>query len=78
MLLLNLFGLLGVVIACVGICGVMAYVVTQRTQEIGIRMALGAMPGAILWSVLARAVIYLSGGLAIGIDGRLVARRARV
>ncbi len=69
MLLLGLFGLLGVVIACVGIYGVMAYVVTQRTQEIGIRMALGATPGIVLWSVLGKAVTWLAGGLAIGLVG---------
>ena len=69
MLLLGLFGVLGIVIACVGIYGVMAYVVTQRTQEIGIRMALGAMPAAILWSVLGRAIAYLAGGLGIGLTG---------
>ena len=69
MLLLGLFGVLGIVIACVGIYGVMAYVVTQRTQEIGIRMALGAMPAAILWSVLGRAIAYLAGGLGIGLSG---------
>lgn len=67
MLLLSVFGLLGVVIACVGIYGVMAYVVVLRTQEIGIRMALGAMPGAILRSVLGRAAVYLAGGLTIGL-----------
>ena len=66
MLLLGLFGLLGIVIACVGIYGVMAYIVAQRTHEIGVRMALGALPLAILWSVLGRALTYLSGGLAIG------------
>jgi putative ABC transport system permease protein len=69
MLLLGLFGLLGIVIACVGIYGVMAYVVTQRTHEIGIRMALGALPASILWSVLGRAIVYLAGGLAIGLVG---------
>jgi predicted permease len=72
MLLLSLFGLLGIVIACVGIYGVMAYVVRQRTQEIGIRMALGAMPATILRSVLGRAVMYLAGGLAIGLIGAWV------
>ena len=69
MLLLGLFGILGVVIACAGIYGVMAYVVAQRTQEIGIRMALGATPGAVLWSVLGRAVTYLAGGLVLGLMG---------
>jgi predicted permease len=72
MLLLSLFGLLGVVIACVGIYGVMAYVVVLRTQEIGIRMALGAMPSAILVSVLGRAAVYLAGGLAIGLSAAWV------
>ena len=66
MLLLGLFGLLGIVIAGIGIYGVMAYVVTQRTQEIGIRMALGALPATILSLVLGRAVLYLALGLAIG------------
>lgn len=72
MLLLSLFGLLGIVIACVGVYGVMAYVVTQRTHEIGIRMALGAVPAAILRSVLGRAAMYLAGGLAIGLIGAWV------
>jgi putative ABC transport system permease protein len=67
MLLLSLFGLLGVVIACIGIYGVMAYVVVLRTHEIGVRMALGAVPAAILWSVLRRALTYLGGGLALGL-----------
>jgi putative ABC transport system permease protein len=69
MLLLTTFGLLGVVIACVGIYGVMAYVVMLRTPEIGIRMALGAVPSRILWSVLGRALTYLAGGLVIGLTG---------
>jgi putative ABC transport system permease protein len=69
MLLLTLFGFLGLVIAVVGIYGVMAYVVSQRTQEIGIRMALGALPSAILKSVLSGALVYVALGLAIGLLG---------
>ena len=67
MLLLSLFGILGLVIACVGIYGVMAYAVSQRTHEIGVRMALGAVPSVILMSVLGRASLYMSIGLAIGL-----------
>ncbi len=69
MLLLGLFGVLGLMIATVGIYGVMAYVVSQRTQEIGIRMALGAVPSTILMSVLGGALLYMIAGLAIGLLG---------
>lgn len=69
MLLLGLFGLLGIVIAGAGIYGVMAYIVAQRTPEIGIRMALGAVPAQILGDVLARATTYVAIGLVLGIAG---------
>jgi predicted permease len=67
MLLLALFGALGLIIASIGIYGVMAYVVSQRAREIGIRMALGALPTTILLSVLGGALHYVMGGLAIGL-----------
>jgi putative ABC transport system permease protein len=69
MMLLALFGVLGLCIASVGIYGVMAYVVSQRTQEIGIRMALGALPSTILRSVLGGALLTMMVGLAIGLIG---------
>ena len=69
MLLLSLFGVLGLTIASVGIYGVIAYAVSQRTQEIGIRMALGALPSTILKSVLGGALLYVIAGLAIGSIG---------
>jgi ABC-type antimicrobial peptide transport system permease subunit len=69
MLLLALFGVLGLIIASVGIYGVMAYVVSQRTQEIGIRMALGALPSTILMSVLGNTLLTMMVGLAIGLIG---------
>jgi predicted permease len=67
MLLLGLFGLLALVIASAGIYGVMAYLVTERTQEIGIRMALGALPATIQRAVLTRALAYVSSGLTLGL-----------
>jgi putative ABC transport system permease protein len=67
MMLLSLFGLLGLVIAAIGIYGVMAYVVTERTQEIGIRMALGALPSSILMSVFRGAMLLMTAGFAIGL-----------
>jgi putative ABC transport system permease protein len=69
MTLLTLFGILGLVIAVVGIYGVMAYVVSQRTHEIGIRMALGAPPSAILASVLGGALVQVVVGLALACWG---------
>ena len=60
------FGGLALVMACIGLYGTMAYAVARRTSEIGIRMALGAARGRIIWMVL-REVIVLSGfGVAIG------------
>jgi predicted permease len=67
MLLLGLFGLLGLVIAALGIYGVMSYVVAQRRQEIGLRIALGAVPSQILMGVLTRTTMVVGVGLAIGI-----------
>jgi predicted permease len=67
MMLLGAFGLLALTIAGVGIYGVMAYIVTQRTREIGIRMALGALASTILWSVLRRAATQVGVGLIGGL-----------
>ncbi len=67
MFLLGLFGLLGVTIAGVGLYGVASYVVSQRTREIGIRMALGARPSTILRSVLLRTSTQTAIGLLLGI-----------
>ena len=69
MALLALFGLLGLVIAAVGIYGVMAYVVAQRTNEIGVRMALGATRANVVGMVLRRAALMMIAGLAIGSFG---------
>ncbi len=66
MAVLALFGALGLVIASVGIYGVMAYVVAQRTNEIGVRMALGATRGSVVAMVMRRAAALVSAGLLIG------------
>jgi predicted permease len=66
MLLLGLFGLLGLAIAVVGIYGVMAYVVSQRTREIGVRMALGATRSSIVRMVLLNAATLVTMGVVLG------------
>ena len=67
MLLVGFFGLLGLAIAVAGVYGVMSYVVEQRTQEIGVRIALGAASSQVLGLVLGRSVGLLGMGLAVGL-----------
>ena len=71
--LTTLFGLLGLVLAAVGLYGVMAYTVEQRTSEIGLRMALGADRGHVVAMVLRGAIWQLGIGLAIGIPLAILA-----
>jgi putative ABC transport system permease protein len=69
MLLLSVFGAIAAVLAAVGIYGVMAYAVTQRTREIGIRMALGATSSSVMTLVVKQALILVFIGLILGIGG---------
>jgi predicted permease len=66
MLMLGLFGVLGLVISAVGIFGLMAYIVAQRTREIGVRMALGATRSRVIGMVLGNACALVAAGLLIG------------
>jgi predicted permease len=75
-LLLSLFAGMGVLLAAVGLYGVMAFLVGQRTQEIGVRMALGATPGRITKLVLFRALTWTLAGAAAGAIGSVFAARA--
>jgi ABC-type antimicrobial peptide transport system permease subunit len=69
------FGLLALLLAAVGIYGVVSYTTRQRTHEIGIRIALGAGKGAILRNVLRQGLILTVAGLAIGLAVSLVVTR---
>jgi ABC-type antimicrobial peptide transport system permease subunit len=71
-----LLGALALVLAAVGLYGVTAYTVEQRTNEIGIRMALGANRNSVLSMVLRSASVQVLIGLAIGIPGAIAAGRA--
>ena len=73
--LVSFFGLLALVLACIGLYGVMANTVMRRTNEIGIRMALGAERPRILWMVLRETLVLVSIGIAIGIPAAIGAAR---
>lgn len=66
-------GILGLVLAVVGVYGVISYAVSQKTHEIGIRMALGAQRTSILTMIFGQGMLIVGIGLALGIDGALAA-----
>jgi putative ABC transport system permease protein len=73
--LLGMFAGIGLLLAAIGLYGVISYVVAQRTQEIGVRMALGATPGAITRLVLVHAARWTVAGAVMGVVGALFATR---
>ncbi|HLW97446.1 MAG TPA: ABC transporter permease [Candidatus Acidoferrales bacterium] len=73
--LVSFFGGLALLLACLGLYGVVAQGVSRRTNEIGIRMALGAQRGRILWMVFRDTMLLLIAGLAVGIPAAVGATR---
>jgi predicted permease len=74
--LLAVFGVLALLLACVGLFGVMSYTVGQRTREIGLRMALGATPGIVLNLVLKQGLTLVGSGVVIGLLGAVLLARS--
>ena len=73
--LVSFFGALALILACIGLYGVMAHGVVRRTNEIGIRMALGARGGNIAWMILRETLVLVVIGLVIGIPTAMFAAR---
>jgi predicted lysophospholipase L1 biosynthesis ABC-type transport system permease subunit len=74
-LLCGSLALLALLLSCIGIFGLMAYNVTRRTGEIGIRMALGARPRDVAWPILSEALILVGIGVALGLPLTLAVTR---
>src|SRR3954454_1434352 len=73
--LLGIFALLALILALIGTYGVLAYSVAQGTHEIGVRMALGARSGTLVWMVLRRTLLLSAIGISIGLAGALATTR---
>ena len=73
--LVSFFGALALTLACIGLYGVMAHGVARRTNEIGIRMALGARGGNIAWMILRETMYLVLAGLILGVPAALIGGR---
>ena len=73
---LSMFGIMTIVLAAIGIYGLVAYTVQQSTQEIGIRMAVGARRGDVVWTFLRRGTVLAAAGACIGLIAAAILSRA--
>ena len=71
------FGVLATLLAVIGLYGVMAYTVARRTREIGVRMALGALPGDVVWLVMREVLVLVGIGRGARADRGVGAEPAR-
>jgi predicted permease len=69
------FGLLALLLASIGLYGIMSYSVSQRTAEVGIRLALGAAPSRVQWLILRETLLLLAIGIAIGVPVAIAANK---
>jgi putative ABC transport system permease protein len=74
-LLISEFATMALALAVIGVFGVMSYAVSQRTAEIGLRVALGATPRQILWLLFGRGLAVIGIGLAVGLFGAALTTR---
>jgi putative ABC transport system permease protein len=75
MLLLGAFSLVALVLAAIGVYGVVSYIVSQRTREIGIRMALGARAAEVVGMVVRRSLSPIAAGILVGVTASVMVSR---
>ena len=71
-MLAGYFGLFAVLLACVGLYGLLSYTVTLRTAEIGLRMALGALPSGVTWLIVRESAWMVAAGIVAGLGGAVL------
>ena len=74
-MLATLFGALALLLACIGLCGLLAFAVVQRKSEMGIRMAIGADRRDVVWLVVKEAMILVAAGMMVGVSASIVIAR---